>query len=209
MLPLFVVWMGLGCCQGIIVDDRAASDHGRILMPLAPHGWHPCRYDDFSTQWDFLSGVHPLWFSIGWFSYNFFLLLVHAPLQCLNLFESNLFWFIKGQTQFSTSRHVKMSLTLDGVKQNVLHANLTLPPRMHCKLVCKTTNFYGTFSWVVFSVGQLYRLCSDFKGCHQIQNLPWVWTCVQFWKDCVLRSDSLVIRGIIFRLLAQIKHRWL
>lgn len=87
MLPFFVAWMGLGCCQGIIVDDRAASNHGRILMPLAPHGWHPCRYDDlvyspfctgyiiiiisnrkwslditviFLTQWDFLWGVHPL-----------------------------------------------------------------------------------------------------------------------------------------------------
>ena len=38
--------------------------------------------------------------------------------------KSNLFWFIEGQTQFSTSGHAQMSLTLNEPIQNVLCSNL-------------------------------------------------------------------------------------
>ena len=44
--------------------------------------------------------------SVGCVAYNintFHPLVVHAWMRCLNLNNSNLFWFIEGQTHFSTT----------------------------------------------------------------------------------------------------------
>ena len=67
-------------------------------------------------------------------SVNNFPLVMHAQRQCLNLNQEQLFWFIGGQSHFSTSWHAKMGWTLNEPIWNVFVQTSTLPPRMRLKL---------------------------------------------------------------------------
>ena len=108
----------------ILVDLQSLQGRRWIHSKNCRHWLYPW------TRWDFFIRSWPLQLSLvvlHTITEILFPLVVHGTFSEIVIGierKSNLIWFTKGQTQFSTSWHAKMSLNINEPIENVLCSNL-------------------------------------------------------------------------------------